>query len=1289
MKKRYNRLLTVLLVFFCFSIKAATIYNIGAVNNTTITTCSGTLVDDGGVGGNYGSNQNFQVTICSPTATDHVRLDFNKLGLDPDGFSGDYIKIYDGPNTSSPLLTKIKSVDLPTALVNVFRPAYISSGSCLTVVFNSDFGTEAAGFEAEISCVTGAITKLGDSPSVTGCSGIITDNGGFNAKYSSGTKTTTICSGNSSSIRLDFLNVTEIDASDKLLIYDGNSTSAPLLRKMGDNFVVDSDGFTLLNYNINTEVTYDQIPVQSTGSCITVSFVASTLDHGRGFVISYSCANEQLKIPGNICETAPIMCDLNKFEGVTSSFYSRNLPGSGANQFCSGVYLDCSSNNDSMSVENNSWVVFIASAATATFKFSIPYCVYNSTGAQIRAFDYNDCTSFKKTNGVSPYITVDAGESKTLTCSGLTVGKKYIISVDGYGGNICGYTIEATAGTNTVNAGPDQTTCKDTTHLAATGTGSWKLLSSGGTPIIADTLSATTAISGLATGENKFKWSGLGSCALNNGDTVTITVTAGSGVTINYAGSPFLKTTVGTKTVTVSGGTLTGNFKVTPATGLSIDTVTGTITPSSSTKGTYIISAPTACGDAKDTIQITTCPTITPSTPNDVCLLDSTTSFAYTITDSAKFYSIVWDATALAAGFKNITDSLLPATSPLYIKVPSDTVVSVYNGKISVKDSLGCVSALKPIAVTIKKCICTKPSPPVLGPDRIYCKGDILATISTTGDSVKWFSDTAATIQIGSGLTFTPLNTVGKTSYYATQTVNGCQSDTAEIVVSIYNKPDISVSLHVNQPCPSLKGSVTLSASGGSGTPNWQYSKDNGNTYSASNFFNNLSPGDFTFRVKDDTSNCVKDTTLTIIAAPAFILAGPDSICKGDTAVLKATGVKPYTWNTNTPSADTLFSIVVTGNITVNVADSCNTLAPYQKTITIYSPPTLTVSANDTICTGDSTILKATAVSGSAPFVFAWTPLATLNNIKDINNTSSATLTPIFDSTYTHEISVTDNCNLKETKSISIKVNAKPEIEIIAADAICQNETITLNNSKHSATMTKYLWNFGSTNTSDIEKTSAVITIPGIYYITLKVTDNIGCVNVVIDTFEVIKNPITIITPSAMEKSIFNPVILFDGSNSHDNIKSYLWNIGDLASDTLQKTNYTFADTGNYQVSLNVKNEKIIKGNSYYCYDSTQITVRINDELALYIPNTFSPNNDGQNDLFSPKGVGFTKYEMRIFDRWGQEVFYANDIENAWNGNNKNGNYASEDVYVYLIKVMPSNKSQGEKTFTGHVTLLR
>ena len=91
----------------------------------------------------------------------------------------------------------------------------------------------------------------------------------------------------------------------------------------------------------------------------------------------------------------------------------------------------------------------------------------------------------------------------------------------------------------------------------------------------------------------------------------------------------------------------------------------------------------------------------------------------------------------------------------------------------------------------------------------------------------------------------------------------------------------------------------------------------------------------------------------------------------------------------------------------------------------------------------------------------------------------------------------------------------------------------------------------------------------------------------------------------------------------------------------------------------------------------------------IYVPNAFSPNDDGTNDIFYAKGEGIKEFKMYIFDRWGNQVFFSDDISKGWDGRflNKTGEMVLEDVYVWKIEL--KNYKGEPRLLKGTVSLLK
>ncbi|MEI6576153.1 MAG: PKD domain-containing protein [Bacteroidota bacterium] len=144
------------------------------------------------------------------------------------------------------------------------------------------------------------------------------------------------------------------------------------------------------------------------------------------------------------------------------------------------------------------------------------------------------------------------------------------------------------------------------------------------------------------------------------------------------------------------------------------------------------------------------------------------------------------------------------------------------------------------------------------------------------------------------------------------------------------------------------------------------------------------------------------------------------------------------------------------------------------------------------------------------------------------------------------------------------------------------------------------------------------------------------------------------------------------------------WNFGDNTGwyPGNCNPNYTFADTGDYHVTLYIMDQN-------GCDSSVTEVLSVDGEMTVYVPNAFTPDGDNLNDVFGPTGkyLNPDAYEMVIYSRWGQELFSSTKPEIGWNGSVNGGVIAPVGVYVYYIRVKDLKGSTRE--FKGYVTLLR
>lgn len=334
---------------------------------------------------------------------------------------------------------------------------------------------------------------------VNTCSGNFYDSGGSGGNYSNNENyVVTFCSTSGSPLYFDFTPNYNLDAGtgDTLFFYDGLTTSDPLIAILVKN---DDYGF---GYPV----------IGTTSTCVTVQFKSNASANDGGWQASISCEAPPVCADNppaaDIFGQATAVCNLNDYCGTTSGYYGEDAPYN-----LGGTGGSCPSPDDGLfagTLENNSWLKFVASATSANFDFNVTgggAC----DGIQVAVFGFNTAT--KTFSRKTPCNYTDGGWEGTFTLSatGLTIGETYYMMIDGNAGSNCDYTIGAGAGVAVVNAGADQLLCSTSATLAATGatgSGEWTLITGGGT--ITDPYSATTTVTGLPYGINTFRWTVTG-----------------------------------------------------------------------------------------------------------------------------------------------------------------------------------------------------------------------------------------------------------------------------------------------------------------------------------------------------------------------------------------------------------------------------------------------------------------------------------------------------------------------------------------------------------------------------------------------------------------------------------------------------------------------------------------------------------------------------------------------------------------------------------------------------------
>jgi len=227
-------------------------------------------------------------------------------------------------------------------------------------------------------------------------------------------------------------------------------------------------------------------------------------------------------------------------------------------------------------------------------------------------------------------------------------------------------------------------------------------------------------------------------------------------------------------------------------------------------------------------------------------------------------------------------------------------------------------------------------------------------------------------------------------------------------------------------------------------------------------------------------------------------------------------------------------------------------------------------------------------------------------------------------------------------------------------------------------------WDFGDGGTATEISPSYEFTDEGIFTITLEITSPIGCY-----TSESFPNLITIEASPTADFAMAPAVINSINSTatftdlSTGGATGWYWDFGGEGRSFLQNPTYTFRDTGMYTIT-----EVVFHPNG--CTDTIVKLLDIEPIVQFFLPNAFTPNYDGKNEIYKAEGLsaGVSFYSMTIWSRWGEELFTSSDPEDGWNGRKHNtGQEMPVGVYLCSLEYHDARKRVHE--LREFVTLVR
>ncbi|MEZ4798299.1 MAG: gliding motility-associated C-terminal domain-containing protein [Flavobacteriales bacterium] len=414
--------------------------------------------------------------------------------------------------------------------------------------------------------------------------------------------------------------------------------------------------------------------------------------------------------------------------------------------------------------------------------------------------------------------------------------------------------------------------------------------------------------------------------------------------------------------------------------------------------------------------------------------------------------------------------------------------------------------------------------------------------------------------------------------------------------------------------------------------------------------------------------------TIDVVAQPTLVLQTTAPICVNNTNYQLTATPAGGTWSGPNVSASGVFNAQAAGvgpqSVTYSVGGVCAVSTDFN--LSVVALPTVTASADDAICVGESI-----TISASGAVSYSWS---------SGSQSSNATVQPNTTTTYT--VTGTDANGCQNTDQVVITVNPLPVVTATVNDnSICEGEQVTLTATglvNYNWTSSQNIQNANNNIATSTPANSAIFTVSG--------TDANGCggsaqVSVAVTIINTIFSTI-----GGFNNELVGPVTFQISSNA----TSFDWDFGN------GETEEGIIGTGNVEMTYNSPGLYDVIVTSYLgeCSQEDQIILSIDEDVVLIVPNVITINGDGLNDVYRVMGRCIDTFDMLIYTRYGELVAeihdydrfkpdplgiygsYNNDPYDIWAPRNK----LNPGTYFYHYEMVDCASRKVSKT--GEITVL-
>lgn len=396
--------------------------------------------------------------------------------------------------------------------------------------------------------------------------------------------------------------------------------------------------------------------------------------------------------------------------------------------------------------------------------------------------------------------------------------------------------------------------------------------------------------------------------------------------------------------------------------------------------------------------------------------------------------------------------------------------------------------------------------------------------------------------------------------------------------------------------------------------------------------------------------------------------------CPGDPVTINSQisgGVQPYTylWSTGQTTGSMTFTPSSTTTVWLEVTDACTGIPAYDTLVVnvpVFAPLSVVVSPDITeICPYVPATIGVQASGGSGQYAYLWSVNTLLSGTTDslLVNPGSST---------TYLITVSDNCGNSVQDSVIYTILSPPLVlQMNGPFEICPGDSVDLLVTATGGYGT-YYYNWSTTATTPGITVAPQVTTS--YFV--QVSDECQTFSTTAVAVVQVVKPLAnfyIATQNPMQGL---PVQL---TNASFNAWSYAWSFGDGNGSFLVNPTHVYTQPGAYEITLIATDQK-------GCVDSISKWIEIAPERYIYLPNSFTPDGDGLNEYFYGRFIGLLSARFYIFNRWGEEIFFSDQLNFVWNGEYEGVPVQDGTYSWYLIYEIEKGIYED---LSGHVNVIR